>query len=177
MVATLALVAGCGGDDDTTQSQPPEPGVFVDHPEGTFASIALVTDGKSLTGGYVCLPKAVTTWLSPEPLEQGQAKLVSRSGENVGEVSFDGDGASGDVTVADGSHSFSATLATEKAGLYRTSSGKPGEVGFRETGWVVLADGSVCGNTTLVSSNDFKVLPAPSSPKGQVTDFANPYGF
>jgi hypothetical protein len=153
------------------------PGVFVGRVEGADASVALVTDGQRLSGANLCFEKGGFAWIRPAPLEDGKAELVTRSGETLGEASFAGKGASGDVNLAGGSHSFSARLATGKAGLYRTTSGKPGKAGFSETGWIVLPDGSVCGTTATVTQSGSKVHPARSSPKGQVTDLANPFPF
>jgi hypothetical protein len=184
LAAAFTLLAGCGGGDDENTTTPTSgggaqavtAGVFVAEVEGTDADIALVTDGKRLTGAYLCIPKGGTSWLSPAPLVAGKAKLVARRGVSLGEASFTGDSATGHVTVAGGSRNFSAKLATGKAGLYRTTSGTAGEPGSTETGWIVLPDGSVCGVTNSITpGGGFKSKPAPSKPKGQVTNFANPY--
>lgn len=152
-------------------------GVFVGKVGATNASIALVTDGQHLSGAYLCNSQNVSSWISPAPLADGKAKLVARRGDNLGEASFSGNSASGDVTVAGGSQSFTADLAKGKAGLYRTTSGKGGEPGFKETGWIVLPDGSTCGTSTTLTSSGSTTEPAPTSPKGQVTDFADPFPF
>jgi hypothetical protein len=180
LIAVLALaafgLAACGGDDDeeTSAGAPATTaGVFVGKVDGTY--VALVTDGQRLGGAYLCSQESFA-WIRPAPLTDGTADLVARRGETFGEASFAGEGASGDVNLAGGSHGFSAKLATGKAGLYRTTSGKPGEAGSSETGWVVLPDGSMCGWTTSITpSGDFKFDPAPSRPRGQVTDFTNPF--
>lgn len=183
LVAAAALLAGCGDDSDsdststTSDSQPPTAGVFVGAIEGTNAYIALVTDGERLSGGYLSDSKDLSTWLSPADLPDGPAELTARRGEAVGEASFSGDSASGEVALASGSRSFSAALATGKAGLYRTDSGKAGAEGYSETGWIVLPDGSVRARTNINAAEGFETEPAPSDPKGQVTDFADPYGF
>jgi hypothetical protein len=174
----FSLLAGCGGDDDDDGGAPPTAGVFVAEVEGTEAQIALVTDGASLGGGFLCVPKGGSSWIRGAPLEDGTVELVARREESLGEATFDGDTASGEVSVAGGPHSFSAELAAGKAGLYRTTSGKAGEPGFSETGWVVLPDGSVCGVTgTTTEGGGFEFQRAPSDPKNQITDFANPFPF
>jgi hypothetical protein len=177
LVVSFALLAGCGGDDGDSGGAPPTAGVFVANVEGTDAEIALVTDGQRLSGAFLCIPKGGSSWIRPAPLEDGKAELVARRGDPLGEASFDGDSASGEVTVAGGSRSFSAELAKGKAGLYRTTSGKAGKAGFSETGWIVLRDGDVCGTTTTLTNSGVKTEPAPSEPKGQITDFADPFPF
>jgi hypothetical protein len=154
-----------------------KPGVFVGRIEHIDTYVALVTDGQRLTGANLCFERGGFAWIRPAPLEDGRTELITRSGEILGETSFAGRSARGDVNFAGSSQSFSAKLATGKAGLYRTTSGKPGEAGFSETGWIVLPDGSVCGTTGTVTQSGSKVRPAPSSPKGHVTDFVNPFPF
>jgi hypothetical protein len=177
LVVGLALLAGCGGDDDDSGGAPPTAGVFVASVDGTDAKIALVTDGERLTGAYLCNEKTVSQWIAEAPLEDGKAELVARRGVSLGEASFDGDTASGDVTVAGGPQSFSAELAKGEAGLYRTTSGKAGKAGFSETGWIVLPDGTVCGSTNSTTPSGFESEPAPSKPEGKVTSFAKPFPF
>jgi hypothetical protein len=176
-------LAACGGDDDeeTTAEAPgttTSAGVFVGKIDGTDADIALIANGQRLAGAYLCSPSGAV-WFRPAAFAGGTADLVPRSGESLGEASFAGEGASGDVEVGGDSHSFSAKLATGKAGLYRTTSGEPdGEGGVSETGWIVLPDGSKCGRTNSITpGGDFKTEPAASRPKGHVTDFTNPFPF
>ena len=179
LVVGSALLASCGGDDDDSGgSQAVTAGVFVGKVEGTNTYVALVTDGQRLSGAYLCTEKVGSAWISPAPLADGTADLVARRGVTLGEASFAGEEASGDVNLAGGSHSFSAKLAAGKAGLYRTTSGKPGEAGFSETGWIVLPDGSACGITSSTTQGGgYKSEPAPPKPKGPVTDFTNPFPF
>jgi hypothetical protein len=178
MVLAFSGLAGCGGDDDDNGGAPPTAGVFVAKVEGTDAQIALITDGQRLSGGFLCIPKGGSSWIREAPLEDGTVELVARREESLGEATFDGDTAGGEVTVAGAPRSFSAELAEGKAGLYRTTSGKAGKAGFSETGWVVLPDGSVCGVTgTTTPGGGFESQPAPPNPKNQITDFANPFSF
>jgi predicted small secreted protein len=187
LIAVLALaafgLATCGNDDDETtatagRTQPVGAGVFVGRVDGTDAEIALITNGQHLSGAYLCSPNGAV-WFRPATFAGGAAELVPRSGETLGEASFAGEGASGTVDVGGGSHDFSAELATGKAGLYRTASGKPeSEGGVSETGWIVLPNGSKCGRTNSITpGGDFKSEPAASRPKGHVTDFTNPFAF
>jgi len=153
------------------------PGVFVGRVNGTSAEVALVTDGQRLSGAYLCDTSGVSPWFRPSPLSLGGTELVTRGGDALGEVGFAGKRVQGDIAVGSGSGSFTARLATGKAGLYHTASGQPGEPGFRETGWIVLPDGTRCGTTDITAQSGYKSEPAPSIPRGKVTDFANPYGF
>jgi hypothetical protein len=159
-------------------SQPVIAGVFVGKVDDTDTYVALISHGQRLTGAYLCSAKWAA-WVRPVPFADGTADLVSRSGETLGEASFAGEGARGDLDVGGDSHSFSATLATGKAGLYRTARGQPGgDGGVSETGWILLPDGSKCGRTTSITrGGDYKSEPAASRPKGRVTDFANPFTF
>jgi hypothetical protein len=163
-----------GGPPAGSQSVPA--GVFVGKVHGTSADIALVTDGERLTGAYLCNSKGVSPWFRPALLPDGRADLVTRGGDALGNVSFAGKRATGGVAVGVKSGSFSAQLAKGKAGLYRTTSGKAGKPGFRETGWIMLPDGSKCGSTDVNAPSGYKSVPAPASPKGKVSDFVNPYG-
>jgi hypothetical protein len=193
----MALLAGCfggGGDNNntTTATTTPSaagggaskggaskvsPGVFVGQVEGTGDSIALITDGHRLSGAYLCIPQSTSQWIKPAPFAKGKAPLVARRGALLGNASFAADSANGTVT-AGGARSFSAKLATGKAGLYRTTSGTANKPGFSETGWIVLPNGNVCGSTnSITAGGGFKSVPAPSSPKGQITNFANPLPF
>jgi hypothetical protein len=158
--------------------QPVSAGVFVGEIEGTDAEIALVTNGERLSGAYLCSPNGAV-WFRPATFADGTADLVTRSGDNLGEASFAGESASGNVDIGGDSHSFSAEPATGRAGLYRTASGKPeSEGGVSETGWIVLPDGSKCGRTNSITpGGDFKTEPATSRPKGHVTEFTNPFAF
>ena len=160
-----------------SRGAPPTSGVFVANVSGTNASIALVTDGRRLSGAYLCIPKGGTSWISPAPLADGKAAaLVARRRTTLGLVSFAGDRATGVVAVAGVPRSFSAKLATGKAGLYHTTSGRAGVPGSTETGWIVLPNGVVCGTThSVTAGGGFKSEPAPSKLRGKVTNFANPF--
>lgn len=105
---------------------------------------------------------------------------MARRGTALGEVKFAAGNASGKVTAEGGSQSYTATPAKGYAGLYRTTTGPASKPGSTETGWVVLPDGDVCGNTNSVTAGGgFKSEPAPSQPEGsgKVSDFANPFSF
>jgi hypothetical protein len=186
LVAAVALLTGCfgGGDDNETTTGAPSggggaatAGVYVGQVGGTNHLIGLVTDGSRLSGAYLCIPQETSQWIKPAPLQGGQAALVARRGVVLGSAKFAGDTATGTVN-AGGQNSFSAQLATGKAGLYRNVSGTANKPGFSETGWIVLPDGNTCGSTnSITSGGGFNSAPATSSPEGQITDFANPFPF
>jgi hypothetical protein len=177
LVTAVVAFGGCGDDDDSSGNgaQQVTPGVFLAQVGNSY--LALVTDGQRLSGAYLCNSEKVSSWIQPAPLEGGTAKLVARRGDDLGQASFAGASAGGEVIVAGGSQSFSAELAKGKAGLFRTTSGKANQPGFSETGWIVLADGSTCGTTTTLTQGGAKIAPAPSSPKGQIKNYADPFPF
>ena len=188
LLAAAALLAGCGGGTKTVTvnaaggtvggSGPAKAGVYAGLVEGTDTNIALVSDGKRLTGAYVCNSRLkVGRWIRPAPLANNRAGLVARNGDSVGEATLAGDRASGSLTIGPGSGSFSAQIATGKAGLYRTASGTAAKPGFKETGWIVTPNGSTCGYTTTLTSKGSTIRPAPPTPKGKITNFANPFPF
>jgi len=203
LALAAALLAGCGGSSTTTVTAPSSsapssgtggataggggtsgggggkvtPGVYVGQVQGTNDSIALVTEGHRLSGAFLCIPTSTSQWIKPAPFTRGKAVLVARRGATLGSASFSGSSASGKV-VTSGSRPFSAKLATGKAGLYRTFSGTANQPGFSETGWIVLPNGNTCGGTnSITSGGGFKSSPAPSTPTGQITNFANPFPF
>lgn len=183
-IGALALAgAGCGDDDDTAetegqgQSEAAE-GVFVGTVEGTDAYIALISDGTELRGGYLCDGEEVSVWFASAELSEGTAALASRAGDALGTATL-GDGeATGEVTVAGVTHTFSARPATGEAGLYREATGEFDQPGFEETGWIVLADGSVRGRTNYIDPNNLKTgtKSAPASVGGDSLDtgYINP---
>jgi hypothetical protein len=193
LLAVLALFAGCGGGggNDTTSTATATsggggggaaavtPGVYVGQVQGTDDAIALVTEGHRLSGAYLCIPQSTPQWIRPGPFVNGKAQLVARRGVALGSATFNGSGASGEVT-AGGQSPFSAQVATGDAGLYRTTSGTATKPGFSETGWIVLPNGNVCGGTnTITASGGFQSTQAPSQPASgsKVTNFANPFPF
>ena len=193
ILLALALLAGCGGgddDDDATDTGAAAttggggggaatPGVYVGQVGETDDSIAVVTDGARLTGAFLCIPQSTSQWIRPSPLKDGEAPLVARRGVVLGSAKFSGETATGTVQ-AGGENDFSAKLASGYAGLYRTTSGTTNKPGFKETGWIVLPNGGVCGGTNSITADGgFESGPAPDKPdgSGRVTNFANPFPF
>lgn len=171
-VAAFALVLpACGDDDDdegaqqpaetTAQAAAPD-GTYVGEVSGTDAYIALVIDEGKLSG-YVCDSKQVSTWLTSPRADGESVALESRQGDSLGEVGFAGDTADGSVEIAGEEQTFTLERATGEAGLYRAAKGRPGEEGFVEVGWVLLADGTQRGGTNFIDpQSDIAVSPAPN---------------
>jgi hypothetical protein len=198
-LAVVALIAGCGGSSTTTTTTAAPAGgtagggggggaastgggkvtagVYVAPIGATGDSIALVSDGGRLSGAFLCIPKSTSQWIKPSPFTGTKAPLVARRGTLLGSATFAGKSAKGTVE-AGGKQPFTATLATGKAGLYRTTSGTANQPGFKETGWIVLSNGQTCGSTnSITSGGGFATQPAPATPQGQITDFSNPFPF
>jgi len=180
LLALFLLLPGCGDDDEdegaqetTTTERAAAEGVFVGEVEGTDAYVALISDGTELRGGYVCDGKRTSVWLKPAALSDGQVSLTSRAGEALGTAELSDDGAGGELKLAGEAHAFSAAPASGKAGLYREAKGELGKPGYSETGWIVLADGSVRGRTNFAATDpDAKTgtKAAPSSVGGDSLD-------
>jgi hypothetical protein len=201
LATTVALLAGCGGGGDSSSSSTTNAattpsgggaagggatgggasafsaGVYVGQVGSTDASVALVSDGSRLSGAFLCIPQSTSQWIKPSPVANGKAPLIARRGVLLGSAKFAGKSATGKVT-AEGTQPYTAKLASGKAGLYRTVSGTANQPGFTETGWIVLPGGGTCGSTSSITSGGgFKSAPAPSTPKGQITNFGNPFPF
>jgi hypothetical protein len=180
VIAALA-VGGCGGGSSkgpssTAARTSVKPGVYVGGVARTNAYIALATNGTRLGGGYICDNNKLAVWVHSGSLEAGRATLVSRRGERLGEASFQGNGATGTVTINGAAHPYSIQIENGAAGLYRTTTGTPGKPGYRETGWIVLNDGTVKGITRFTSPiQTLETQPASGSPKGKTTSsFTDP---
>jgi hypothetical protein len=162
-VLTVALVgalplASCGGDSDngsadngSASSGPAAKGVYVGKAEGSGPYIALVTDGKEVTG-YICngtphskAANLVSAWLKPTSVAGGKATLENRKGERVGSVAFSDGGAAGQVSLGGQDLSFLAQPPKGDAGLYRATKGPWDTPGSIEVGWILLADGTQRG--------------------------------
>jgi hypothetical protein len=164
LLLSTGMVAACGGDDDDAADSAAAPeGSFVGAVEGSDAYVAVVSNGEEVVAGYLCDGRKVSTWIDRVPVEDGEAELVDRQGQRIGEVTLDSDSASGEIDVDGETLAFSAERAEGEAGLYREAIGTLGKPGSSETGWIVLADGSVRGATTkfIDSESDFIVEPAP----------------
>lgn len=167
IVAVAFIGTGCGDDEADSEPQASAPaqaaaGTYVGMVERSDAYLALISDGERVAG-YLCDGKELSAWLSPIALEEGAAELRSRVGERLGEVSFSGEGAAGEVELAGEPHQFALEPASGEAGLYRAVVGDPGEPGSVEAGWIVLADGWLRGakKSFIAEETDVVVAPAP----------------
>jgi hypothetical protein len=181
MIVGLAVLGSVGvacSSNKPAASGGVKAGFYVGKVSGTDAYIAVATDAK-IVAGYLCDGKQLSTWFGHPAVSGGQAALTSRAGASLGSVRFSGTVATGVVSVNGSSHAFSAELATGTAGLYRETSGTKDKPGYKETGWIVLADGSIRGATNFTDPiTHFVVQPAGSVPKNQllITSFVNPIG-
>ena len=166
--ATATAPAGGGGGSATA-------GVYVGEVGGTNHLIALVTDGGTrVSGAYLCVPQGTSQWIKPAQFQGGQAALVARNGTVLGSAKFSGNTATGTINSG-GQNSFTAKLASGKAGLYRKTSGTSNQPGFSETGWIVLPDGTTCGSTnSITSGGGFQSQPDDLEPRGSDHEFLEP---
>jgi hypothetical protein len=157
LCCVAALVAPAAGSGASAQR-----GVFVGRVQGSRAFVALVSNGRRLGGGYVCDGRKVAIWLRRRPLRNRRAALVTRKGTKLGRATFARSGAAGTVFVDGFPHRFRAVRAIGKAGLYRLQRGRLGKRASRESGWIVLPNGSRRGATNLVRRRSVLVVkPAP----------------
>lgn len=158
LIAAVVL-ASCGADEDSPTAT--ADGTFVGTVTNSRAYVALVSDGRQI-GGYVCDGRQISRWLKPTPIKDRSAALRGRDGRVLGTVRLEGERAVGEVQLAAQRAQFIAVPARGEAGLYRQITGSPGEPGYRESGWIVLADASARGSTQFTSSDtDLVVGPAP----------------
>ena len=156
--AAVALAA-CGTGDDSPATTADR--TLVGRVTDSRAYIALVSDGGRI-GGYVCDGRRISRWLKPTPVRDRSATLRGRDGRVLGSVRLEAERAVGEVRLAARRARFAAVSARGEAGLYRQITGSPGAPGYRESGWIVLADASARGSTQFTSSDtDLVVGPAP----------------
>jgi hypothetical protein len=159
VVAALVLALGACGQQSEKVPDRATLDTFVGQVNDSPAYIALITDGERVAG-FVSDGKRYGKWFATADLDDDEAELIARDGAELGEVSINGDSASGDVIVGLRSHSFEAQRATDKAGLF-TAAEKKRQDSF-EAGWVVLADGSERGTYDTYIDGEFKTHPAPT---------------
>jgi hypothetical protein len=132
VVAAIALaLAGCG---DKESKQTAATGVFVGRVAASQAYIALVSDGKRVTG-YLCDSRKLATWLADANLDSSRTTLRSRAGDRLGVAVVEQGAAAGWVVIDGKTHTFRATPASGDAGLYCLG----------KRAWIKLADRSVRG--------------------------------
>ena len=158
-LSAAVLLAACGADDD--RSTPTADMTLVGKVANSPAYVALVTH-EGRIGGYVCDGRQVSRWLKPTPITRRMTTLRGRDGRDLGTVRLAGERAVGEVQLSAQRARFTAVVARGEGGLYQTITGSPGKPGYRESGWIVLADGSARGATQFTSTDtDLVVGPAP----------------
>jgi hypothetical protein len=153
---TLWLLVACGREQ--TSSSPS--GSLVGTVDGTDAFIALVPQENNGLIAYVCDGQTISVWFRGE--RNGNAvDLAAATGARL-QASLESDAAAGTVTLADGqTHSFTASLASGEAGLYRAEETLDGNnyVG----GWIILNDGSQRGLVNRITDGTSNITDGTSN--------------
>ena len=87
--------------------RPAPKGAFVGKVTGSRAYVALVSDGRQVSG-YVCDGEKVSRWLRPAAIDDDTATLRGRDGSVLGSVRRDGGRASGASATATHVTSFTS---------------------------------------------------------------------
>lgn len=153
LFVTLLLLVACG----RTQSATPA-GTFVGTVADTDAYIAIAPQENNNIIAYVCDGQTISVWFRGERNENN-LDLTATNGARL-QASLEPETATGSVTLADGqTHSFTATLASGEAGLYRAEETIDGNnfVG----GWILLSDGNQRGAVNGISDGTSNTIAAP----------------
>jgi len=189
LVASVALVAGCGssshtgtanaGGTTTSVGNNQAARVFVGKVDGTNAYVAVATSPTGVVA-YVCDGARLVAYLAGKQTDatlaaDEPAQLVSVTGK------IDGNRVQGTVRTPDGAdHPFTATKADGNAGYYRAEVRKGDTVTVG--GWIRLADGTVRGavqgvrvsvNTTTSTTAGRAALTITSVPPGDATNLGD----
>lgn len=152
----ILLLAACGREQ--TSASPS--GSLVGMVEGTDAFIALVPQENNSLVAYICDGQTISAWFRGER-NGNEVDLTATSGAQL-QANLDGDAAAGTIILADGqSHTFTASLASGEAGLYRAEAAFEGSdyVG----GWIVLNDGSQRGAINRISDGTSNITDGTSN--------------
>ncbi|HET9909198.1 MAG TPA: hypothetical protein VFQ23_21290 [Anaerolineales bacterium] len=147
IVIFLALtLAACSGAPQSQDAQH-----YVGAVDGSDAFIGLVSDGINIRA-YVCDGTTdsvnISAWFQGD-VSDGSFALASEGGLSLtGQITESGvDGTVGFVDSTQ--HSFSATSATEPAGLYRLEETVDGNTTV--SGWIILPNGEYRGGLSLTN--------------------------
>jgi hypothetical protein len=159
LLAALATlpVAACG---QRTERAPARESlqIFVGTVEDSSSYISVISDGQRLSG-FVTDGVKNAKWFATADIDDGEAPLVDRDGNELGKANISGEEASGEVLAGLSRHDFEATEATGEAGLF-TAAEQNGQNSF-EAGWVVLPDGSERGTYDTYIDGQFTTHRAP----------------
>jgi hypothetical protein len=126
--------------------------------------VAVITNGDSVAG-FVSDGQHASSWFATSHLDDGKAKLFSRQGFELGDVTISGDSFSGQTALLSVGQvlrqalQFEGERATGGAGLFEAAE-ENGQDSF-EAGWIVLPDGSECGTVDTYIDQHFETNPAP----------------
>jgi hypothetical protein len=148
LVFAVALLAGCGGDDDDERPVRPVDGTFVGELSGSEALVAVVASPAERGGDR----RAVTVYVSDgrrisESLAGSARGNSFTAASDDGEAEAKGDlsreGAAGTVALGDGERSrYRATRATAAAGLYVLTLSRNGKLSGASSTGVALTSSS-----------------------------------
>lgn len=151
---TGLLLVACGRDQ--TSSSPA--GSLVGTVAGTDAFIALVPQENNGIIAYVCDGQTISVWFRGEQNES-TVDLTAANGSHL-QASLESDAATGSITLTNGqTHTFSASLASDEAGLYRADETLAGSdyVG----GWIILNDGTQRGAINNIQDGTSNTIVGP----------------
>jgi hypothetical protein len=150
-LAASLISCGSGSGTPTTSG-----GRFVGTVDGTDAFIAIVASADHAVA-YVCdgteARVSVATWFDG-PASAGALDLTADGLHLTAKI---GASASGSVTLPDGAHAFTATVASGSAGLYRDDTTDGDLIG----GWILLADGRSRGAVRLRTETTLTTVSSP----------------
>lgn len=152
----ILLLAACGRDATTSTPS----GSLVGTVAGTDAFIALVPQENNGLVAYICDGQTISVWFRGER-NGNEVDLTAANGAQL-QASLESDAAAGTITLANGqSHSFTVSLASGEAGLYRAEEAFEGSdyVG----GWIVLNDGSQRGAINRISDGTSNITDGTSN--------------
>ncbi|MCI0397949.1 MAG: hypothetical protein L0332_16670 [Chloroflexi bacterium] len=159
---TVLILVACGQAPSATPA-----GSFVGTVADTDAYIAIVPQENNNIIAYVCDGQTISVWFRGERNENS-LDLTATNGARL-QASLETETATGNVTLVDGQvHSFTATLASGEAGLYRAEEAIDGNnfVG----GWILLNDGSQRGAVNGIKDGTSNTIAAPHFTAGSAVN-------
>ena len=162
MAAAPVTDAIAAGQAATTKAPPKQS--FAGKVSGTNAYIALVSDGKRVSG-YVSDSTSASEWLKPAPAsDASRVTLRTRAGRVLGTARLDAAVATGTIQFRGRVHSFRAVRTTGSVtGLHRGAVRKA-DTGY-EAGWIVLADGTQRGEVSRFDAETRTRIGSERAPK------------
>ena len=157
LAAGIALSAGLDADDARAST-------FVGRVQGSDAYIAVLTDGREISG-YVCDDGGVGRWIGSSRLRDGIAPLrAGTTGERLGRVRIDDQRATGTIEVGGRERRFRARRVREQdAGLHFAIGKQTNRL--LVGGWILLPDGTQRGAVAGVDMQKLRPLATSKAPR------------